>query len=459
MNEKHGGNYTVDDEKLNDGDGTRAGASEGSPQPGSQQGQGKRKRVFSNRTKTGCITCRRRKKKCDEGKPECFNCKRGGFVCEGYSGKINWQKPPGRSANAAGAPVSIQSKTEQTGSASASPSPAVVQKQSQTHRLDEVAQHQSPQTRVVQFPYVTTPTVVPEKQVSEGSTSPNTVELPTPHPPPRTQMPQAPALPFVSVVPQQATPTNNAVTSHPTSVSQATVATASGSSMPRERSEKEKMISSELYFASSPELVEERERCKAACWRFNSAATNPDLGISKAEKGRLLHQILRPGGTWEVTRINGLTGPEISYINDAGTPSDIVDVRVDAPFNCSYGYNIRLGRDVLIEAGCTILDSCSVTIKARTVLSPDVSIYSATHPIDPRKRNGSKGPELAKPVMIEEDCWLGGNVIVLGGISIGKGSVVGAGSVVTRDVPPYTVVAGNPARVIRGIYRNDSTDM
>lgn len=72
VNEKHGGNYAVDDEKLNDGDGTRAGALEGSPQPGSQQGQGKRKRVFSNRTKTGCITCRRRKKKCDEGKPECL---------------------------------------------------------------------------------------------------------------------------------------------------------------------------------------------------------------------------------------------------------------------------------------------------------------------------------------------------------------------------------------------------
>jgi len=73
VNERHGGNYAADDEKLNDGDGTRAGALEGgSPQPGSQQGQGKRKRVFSNRTKTGCITCRRRKKKCDEGKPECL---------------------------------------------------------------------------------------------------------------------------------------------------------------------------------------------------------------------------------------------------------------------------------------------------------------------------------------------------------------------------------------------------
>ncbi|RPB01140.1 trimeric LpxA-like protein [Choiromyces venosus 120613-1] len=462
IHEKHGGNCVVDDEKLNDGDSTRAGTLEGSPQPGSQQGRGGRKRVFSNRTKTGCITCRRRKKKCDEGKPECFNCKRGGFFCEGYSGKINWQKPPGRSTSTAGAPVNIQSKTEQAGSASASPSPAVVQKQSQTHRLDEVAQHQSPQTRVIQYPYDMTPTVVPEKQVSEESTSPSAVELPTLHPSQRAQTPQASALPaFVSVVPQQVTPTNNTIIGHraSVSVSQAAITAASGSSMPRERSEWEKMVHSEWYFASAPELVQERERCKTACWRFNSAATNPDLGISKTEKGRLLHQILRPGRTWEATRVNGPTGPEVSYIDDVGTPSDIVDVRVDAPFNCSYGYNIRLGKDVLIEAGCTILDSGSVTIKARTILSPDVSIYSATHRIDPRKRNGSKGPELAKPVTIEEDCWLGGNVIVLGGISIGKGSVVGAGSVVTKDVPPYTVVAGNPARVIRGVYSNDSTDM
>ena len=202
--------------------------------------------------------------------------------------------------------------------------------------------------------------MVPEKQISEESTSPITVEIPIHHPPLRAQIPQPPALPaFVSVVPQQVTPTNNTAASYRASVSQAAITAASGSSVPRERSEKEKMIGSELYFAGSPELVQERERCKAACWRFNNAATNPDLGISKAEKGRLLHQILRPGRTWEATRADGLA--EVSYINDAGTPSDIVDVHVDAPFNCSYGYNISLGKDVLIEAGCTILDSCFVS--------------------------------------------------------------------------------------------------
>lgn len=205
--------------------------------------------------------------------------------------------------------------------------------------------------------------MVPEKQISEESTSPNTVELPTPHPSVRAQIPQPSAIPpFVSTVPQRVTPTNNTVTSHRASVSQAAITAASGSSVPHERSEKEKMMRSELYLAGSPELVQERERCKAACWRFNNAATNPDLGISKSEKGRLLRQILQPGTTWEASRVNGLAGPEVSYINDAGTASDIVDVHIDAPFNCSYGYNIHLGRDVLIEAGCTILDSCSVSL-------------------------------------------------------------------------------------------------
>ncbi|KAI5789790.1 trimeric LpxA-like protein [Pyronema domesticum] len=192
-------------------------------------------------------------------------------------------------------------------------------------------------------------------------------------------------------------------------------------------------MNSQLYMASDPELTADREACKAACFRFNNIAANPMNAISPAEKGRMLHDILRPGQNW------------------TAVPSSI---QVDAPFYCSYGFNIRMGKSVLIEFGCTILDSCVVTIKARTILSPGCKIYSATHPIHPRKRNGARGPESAKPVTIAEDCWLGGHVTVLGGITIGKGSVVSAGSVVTRDVPPFTVVAGNPARVVRGIYDN-----
>lgn len=85
------------------------------------------------------------------------------------------------------------------------------------------------------------------------------------------------------------------------------------------------------------------------------------------------------------------------------------------------------------------------------MVGPNCSFYSGTHPLDPTVRNGTRGPESGKPITIGEDCWLGGNVIVLPGVTIGKGSTVGAGSVVTKDVEPYTCVAGNPARFIRKI--------
>jgi acetyltransferase-like isoleucine patch superfamily enzyme len=185
------------------------------------------------------------------------------------------------------------------------------------------------------------------------------------------------------------------------------------------------MLNSELYFPNCPNLVRERAHCRAACWRFNASA-NPDLGVSATEQHRLLLQVLRPETTWSAHL------SQSGYVDATGNPPDVVDVQVDQPFECTYGYNIRLGKDVHIEAGCNILDSCTVTIKARTILSPRVSIFSATHPIDPRKRNGSKGPAYAKPILIEEDCWLGGGAVVLPGISIGRGSVVGAGSVVTK---------------------------
>lgn len=93
--------------------------------------------------------------------------------------------------------------------------------------------------------------------------------------------------------------------------------------------------------------------------------------------------------------------------------------------------------------------STQVKIGSRTLFGPSVSLYTATHPLSAEIRNGTKGPEFGAPITIEDDCWLCGNVIVLAGVTIGKGSVVGAGSVVTKDVPPNCVVAGSPARIIK----------
>lgn len=300
------------------------------------------------------------------------NCKRGGFVCEGYSGKINWQKPPGKSGNSGTTPVSIQSKTEQPESASASPTPAHAIAASMPKQLH----HRPEEVRRVPYQPTAVASIVVDEAKSglEESVSPNSViRQQLPHSYPNEHPIQTPTHQAYKSVPQQALsvlpPSSTPVASHNTS-SLAAISAASGSTGPRQRSEKDKMKNSELYHASAPELVLERERCKAACWRFNNAATNPNLGISKAEKGRLLLDVLRPGTSWEaITKSDGPGIPlRTTYINEQGRYSDIVDVQVDAPFTCSYGYNIRLEKDVYIEFGCTILDSCAVSLKLLSLL-------------------------------------------------------------------------------------------
>lgn len=96
-----------------------------------------------------------------------------------------------------------------------------------------------------------------------------------------------------------------------------------------------------------------------------------------------------------------------------------------------------------------------VTIGSRVLFGPNVQLYAATHPLDGHVRQGIRGPEYAKPISIGDDVWVGGAVVVCPGVTIGQNSVVGAGSVVTKDVEPYTVVAGNPAKVIRRLERHE----
>lgn len=105
---------------------------------------------------------------------------------------------------------------------------------------------------------------------------------------------------------------------------------------------------------------------------------------------------------------------------------------IESPIAVDYGTNIVIGKNVFINFNCTILDTCKVSIGDRCLLASNVSLFSGTHPLDPEVRNGTKGPELGAEIHIEEDCWLGGNVTVLPGVRIGKGSTVGAGSVVTK---------------------------
>lgn len=121
-------------------------------------------------------------------------------------------------------------------------------------------------------------------------------------------------------------------------------------------------------------------------------------------------------------------------LSDANADADLFREYpwIEPPIRIDYGTNVRLGKGVFLNYNLVIVDTCLVSIGARTLLGPNCSIYSGTHPLDPALRNGLMGPESGKEVHIEEDCWLGGNVIICPGVRVGKGSTVGAGSVVTK---------------------------
>ncbi len=176
------------------------------------------------------------------------------------------------------------------------------------------------------------------------------------------------------------------------------------------------MLAGELYDALDPELVRERERCRDLCQDLNATREG-----QKEARGRLL---------------TALFGRE-------------TDAWIQPPFFCDYGTNITLGSRVFFNFNCVVLDVMPVTIGDRTLFGPAVQIYTATHPLDATLR--SQGLESARPVTIGSDVWVGGGAIICPGVTIGDRAVIGAGSVVTRDVPPDVVVAGNPARVIRAL--------
>ncbi|PYH95761.1 trimeric LpxA-like protein [Aspergillus ellipticus CBS 707.79] len=180
---------------------------------------------------------------------------------------------------------------------------------------------------------------------------------------------------------------------------------------------RDRMRCGELFHAFVPDLVADRIRCAQACRRFNNAGD--------VSRRRLLE-------LWK--DIIGDKSPLPPPSQDPVDDDEILKKQpwVEPPIRIDYGYNVRVGEGAFINFDCVILDPCLVTIGARTLCGPKLSIYSGTHPLDPAVRNGTEGPELGKEIHIGEDCWLGGNVTVLPGVTIGKGVVIGAGSVVTK---------------------------
>ena len=180
------------------------------------------------------------------------------------------------------------------------------------------------------------------------------------------------------------------------------------------RTEKQKMLAGELYHADDAELIADRSAAGMRMVRYNAT-----LGASDADRLALLRELLAEAGEGAVIR---------------------------PPFHCDYGYNIRVGPGVFFNFNCVVLDVVAVTVRARTQIGPAVQIYTADHPRDPSLRR--TGAEFGRPIHIGQDVWIGGGAIILPGVTIGDNAVIGAGSVVTRDVPAGATARGNPARVI-----------
>jgi len=182
------------------------------------------------------------------------------------------------------------------------------------------------------------------------------------------------------------------------------------------RSEREKMLAGELYDPLEPELVAARERARDLCQALNATREGDQDG-----RREIVRQLFARGGD---------------------------SVWMQPPFFCDYGVHIELGERVFFNFNCVVLDVCPVRIGDYTLFGPNVQIYTPMHPFDAALR---RRQEFGKPVSIGSDVWVGGGAIILPGVRIGSRSVIGAGSVVTRDVPDGVFAAGNPCRVIRDI--------
>ncbi len=183
------------------------------------------------------------------------------------------------------------------------------------------------------------------------------------------------------------------------------------------KSEKQKMLDNELYRADDGELAEGRSRARQLTSDYNN------LKESESEKRT---PILRD-----------LFGSIGEY------------VEINPPFRCDYGFNIHIENNLYMNCGCIILDCNKVSIGNDVQIGPNVQIYTAYHPTDPKTRKSGK--EIAAPISIMDNVWIGGSVIICPGVTIGKNSVIGAGSVVTKNVPDNVIAAGNPSRVMRKI--------
>jgi maltose O-acetyltransferase len=187
--------------------------------------------------------------------------------------------------------------------------------------------------------------------------------------------------------------------------------------MPEHPTEKEKMLAGNLYLANDPQLMSDRKRAKALCFRYNQQVVDLDRSV-----------------------LQELFGYE-------------TDAYLEPPFYCDYGYNIRLGRNVYANHNLIILDCAQVFIGDNVFFGPNVVISTAGHPVESAVR--ISGLEFAKPIRIGDGAWIGASVVVVPGVEIGSNVTIGAGSVVTKSIQANCIAVGNPCRVLRRLGESD----
>ena len=197
---------------------------------------------------------------------------------------------------------------------------------------------------------------------------------------------------------------------------------------PMLKSEKQKMLAGEPYRSRDPELLAMYRRARALLTEFTATAS-----VEAARKEEILRSLFGSLGS---------------------------GVWIEAPFFCDYGENIHVGSDCFINYNCVFIDNNRITIGDAVLIGPAVQLYTATHPLAPEKRIIYDDPEnpararyltQALPITIGDRAWIGGGALIMPGITIGADSTIGAGSVVTRNIPDRCFAAGNPCRVIRSL--------
>ena len=165
------------------------------------------------------------------------------------------------------------------------------------------------------------------------------------------------------------------------------------------------------------------------------------------EEQRRTRAILQKLNTIDVSDFEGIAALVRELLQTEEEPF------INPPFYCDYGNHIKVGKNFFANYNCTFLDVAAITFGDNCLLGPNVSIYTAGHPVHPHSRNSRY--EYGIAVTVGNDVWLGGCTVICPGVTIGDGCVIGAGSVVTKDIPPYSIAAGNPCRVIRTITDED----